>query len=431
MKAVAPPGADAMLQRLAESLELQDGRWRARQGDWVLDSHFQPVFSFPHRRAVGYEALLRVSDAAGQGVSPLKFFEHLGSFDQQWAADRLCRLLHVHNFVHQAGQDDDQGWLFLNIHPTVFVHGAQQLDVLQGSVQTAQALGLPMHRVVLEVTEDVMAQEADFERAVANVRQTGCLLALDDFGAGHSNFDRIWHIHPEIVKLDRSLLRRACGSPRIARVLAQMVSLLHECGSLVLLEGVETRDEAMLALDVDVDIVQGFAFGRPVPGMLGPAGVSDEIEEIWELLDERHATTRRAHSAHVAPYREALKRAQARLQALSFADACAELLGISGVQVCFLLDEQGRHVTEPLLPPGARHLSLDPRFAPLGRAGEARWARRPYFRRALDEPGVVQMTRPYLSLHGAQMCVTLSVAFHTPDGPRVLCTDIDWAGSES
>ncbi len=424
MKPLAPPGADAMLLRLIESLEMHEGRWRARQGGWLLDSHFQPVFSFPHRRAVGYEALLRVSDVQGQPASPLRFFEHLTSFEQQWAADRLCRLLHVHNFVHQAG---DEGWLFLNIHPAVFVHGAQQAQALESSVRTLQALGLPMHRVVLEVTEDIMAQEADFERAVANVRQTGCLLALDDFGAGHSNFDRVWHIHPEIVKLDRSLLRRACDSPRIARVLAQMVSLLHECGSLVLLEGVETRDEALLALDVDVDMVQGFAFGRPVPGTLGPSGASEEIEALWTQLDERHAAGRRAHTDRIGPYREALKQAQAALDTQTLADACVPLLALPGMQVCFLLDEQGRHLAAPLMPPHVPSPSQDPRFRPLERSGEARWARRPYFRRALDEPGVVQMTRPYLSLHGAQMCVTLSVAAPGPDGSlRVLCADIDW-----
>ena len=269
MNAATPPDADPMLVHLAQTLAQEDGRWRARQGSWLLDSHFQPVFSFPHRRAVGYEALLRVTAADGQAVSPLHFFEQLQSFEAQWAADRLCRLLHVNNFVHQAG---DIGWLFLNIHPAVFVHGAMQTQALDASVRTVQALGLPMHRLVLEVTEDVMAQETDFQQAVSAVRQTGCLLALDDFGAGHSNFDRIWHIHPEIVKLDRSLLRRACGSPRIARVLAQMVSLLHECGSLVLLEGVETRDEALLALtraagreDVGIvnDVLRDFASAYP------------------------------------------------------------------------------------------------------------------------------------------------------------------------
>lgn len=188
----------------------------------------------------------------------------------------------------------------------------------------------------------------------------------------------------------------------------------------------ETRDEALLALDVDVDMVQGFAFGRPVPGMLGPSGVSEEIEAIWTLLDERHAVSRQAHTARIAPYREALKLAEAKLRAGTLADACAELLALPGMQVCFLLDEQGRHLAEPLLPPGVQPMSLDPRFKPLGLAEEARWARRPYFRRALDEPGVVQMTRPYLSLHGAKMCVTLSIASPGPDGLRVLCADIDW-----
>lgn len=423
MNAATPPDADPMLVHLAQTLVQEGGRWRARQGGWLLDSHFQPVFSFPHRRAVGYEALLRVTAADGQAVSPLHFFEQLESFEAQWAADRLCRLLHVNNFVHQAG---DIGWLFLNIHPAVFVHGAMQTQALDASVRTVQALGLPMHRLVLEVTEDVMAQETDFQQAVAAVRETGCLLALDDFGAGHSNFDRIWHIHPEIVKLDRSLLRRACGSPRIARVLAQMVSLLHECGSLVLLEGVETRDEALLALDVDVDLVQGFVFGRPVPGTLGPTGASQEIDEIWSLLDQRHAAGRAELGARVDPYRSALKAAQAVLPTLGLAQACAPLLALPGVQAVFALDDQGRHVAEQLLPQSPGLVDADPRFEPLGLPSEARWARRPYFRRALDEPGVVQMTRPYLSLHGPRMCVTLSVAVPVAGRLQVLCVDIDW-----
>ena len=412
-----------MLRDLAGSLLHEGDRWRAQQGPWVLDSHFQPVFSFPHRRAVGYEALLRVSDAQGRPVAPLTFFEQLRSFDAQWAADRLCRLLHVHNFVDQAG---DVGWLFLNIHPSVFVRGALQTQALDASVRTVQALGLPMHRLVLEVTEDVMAQETDFQQAVAAVRETGCLLALDDFGAGHSNFDRIWHIHPEIVKLDRSLLRRACGSPRIARVLAQMVSLLHECGSLVLLEGVETRDEALLALDVDVDLVQGFVFGRPEPGMLGPSGASQEIDEVWTLLDARHAAGRSASDARLSPYRLALKMAQALLLSQPLPAACAQLLALPGVQAVFLLDDQGRHVSEPLQPPGRPSHRADPRFEPLGLPSQARWARRPYFRRALDEPGVMQTTRPYLSLYEPRMCVTLSVAVPAGHRLQVLCVDIDW-----
>jgi EAL domain-containing protein (putative c-di-GMP-specific phosphodiesterase class I) len=417
-----------MLTGLFERLRLEGDRWRAEHGGWTLDSHFQPVFSFPHRRAVGYEALLRVSDAAGQSLSPLAFFQQLSGLDSQWSADRLCRLLHVHNFMHRVR---DEGWLFLNIHPEVLVHGAQQTLALEGSVRTLGQLGLPLHRVVLEVTEDVMAQESDFERSVQRARETGCLLALDDFGAGHSNFDRVWHIHPEIVKLDRSLLKRASQSPRVARVMGQMVSLLHECGSLVLLEGVETRDEALLALDADVDMVQGFAFGRPAPGMLGPRGVSDEIEQVWTLLDERHASSREASAAMVEPFRRALKAALPGLcQGRGLRESAADLLALPGLQVAYLLDEQGRDIHGPTAPEGVPDPVAEPRFAPLAQIDDARWARRPYFRRAVGELNQVQLTRPYLSLHGARMCVTLSLAFHGPGGLRVLCADVDWGGPE-
>ncbi len=422
--------ADAAIAELFAAMSRhEDGRWQARHDGFLLDSHFQPIYSFPHRRSVGHEALLRVTDEQGNAVPPLSFFERLGGFDEQVAVDRLSRLLHVHNFVRQ--QDPD-GWLFLNIHPAVFVHGAQQLDMLAASVGVLDHLGVPAHRMVFEVTEDVMAQDVEFEAAVANARSTGCLLALDDFGAGHSNFDRVWRIQPEIVKLDRSLLRRAVASPRVARVMTQMVSLLHECGALVLLEGVETRDEALLALDADVDLVQGFAFGLPAPALVGADGTSGEIEDVWRMLDERHSQGRTAHAQRMTPYTVALKKALPGLrQGQVLHQACAALLALPGVQLCYLLDEHGVDCCPPVEPAqqglalGRRRLA-DKRFEPLEQAGSARWARRPYFRRAVSDLGQVQVTRPYLSLNGARMCVTVSLAFWSNAKMQVMCADLDW-----
>ena len=71
------------------------------------------------------------------------------------------------------------------------------------------------------------------------------------------------------------------------------------------------------------------------------------------------------------------------------------------------------------------------RFAPLERAGDARWARRPYFRRAMDQVGELQVTRPYLSLFGARLCITVSLAFWHQGELQVLCGDVDWSGEET
>lgn len=414
---------EAMLQALYGAITEERGRWVARHGSHRLTSAFQPIYSFPHRRPVGYEALVRVEDERGRPIPPVAAFEGVGNFDEQVWLDRLCRLLHVHNFVSQRQADC---WLFLNIHPAVFVHAAMQVRMLARAVEVVHDLGLPTHRLVFEVTEDVMARDDSFEDAVEAARATGCLLALDDFGVGHSNFDRIWRIRPEIVKLDRSLLKRTRGSRKMARVLAQMVALLHECGALVLLEGIETPEDAQMAMDADVDLVQGFAFGHPAPQLRDEQGVSPELEGVWSLFNDRQAQLRRDHLDRLTPFRTAIALAlQPLQQGRPLAEACAVFLKLAGAQMCVLLDEDGREIG-PRAVPADTPIDLDPRFLPMERAGDARWARRPYFRRAVEAVGEVQVTRPYLSLHGARMCVTVSVAYWQDGRLRVLCGDLDW-----
>ncbi|WP_416761262.1 EAL domain-containing protein [Roseateles sp. So40a] len=413
---------EAMLQALYGAIGEERGRWVGSYQNYRLTSAFQPVYSYPHRRPVGYEGLIRVEDDRGRPITPVTAFEGVGSFDQQVWLDRLCRLLHVHNFVSQQQPDC---WLFLNIHPAVFMHAALQVRMLARAVEVVHQLGLPTHRLVFEVTEDVMARDDSFEEAVEAARATGCLLALDDFGVGHSNFDRIWRIRPEIVKLDRSLLKRSRTSRRMARVLSQMVALLHECGALVLLEGIETVEDAQLAMDADVDLVQGFAFGHPAPFLRDGEGVS-ALEDVWGLFNERQAQLRRDHLDRLTPFRTALALSlQPLQQGRTLVEACQPFLKLEGAQMCYLLDEDGRELGARAVP-ASGPAEIDPRFLPMERAGDARWARRPYFRRAVEKVGEIQTTRPYLSLHGARMCVTVSVAYWQDGRLRVLCGDLDW-----
>ena len=82
--------------------------------------------------------------------------------------------------------------------------------------------------------------------------------------------------------------------------------------------------------------------------------------------------------------------------------------------------------------PSPRYSTVnDPRFNPLLDAKDAVWSRRPYFRRAISHPGEVQVSRPYLSITGANMCVTLSIMVNTSQGAQVLCGDLDWNESNT
>jgi len=55
------------------------------------------------------------------------------------------------------------------------------------------------------------------------------------------------------------------------------------------------------------------------------------------------------------------------------------------------------------------------------------WSRRDFFRRAMQEPEVVQVTRRYRSLNGYAHCVTFSIATTVDGKPVVICGDVDWS----
>lgn len=394
-------------------------RYSTQHGELELTSVFQPVFSLSHMRAVGYEGLLRAHDSLDRPVSPLDVFGQAARVGDVLQVDRLAQALHMENFKALGAERE---WLFLNVHPGALTdpyHAAALLANLR-------RLDLPPRRIVLEVLEQRADDLDRLAEAVRQFRDRGFLIALDDFGAGHSNVERIWQLNPDIVKLDRSLLAPGAIRPQGASILPGLVSLLHEAGKLVLIEGIETEGEAHMALSCDADFVQGFFFGRP-SGALADASassalISDLTERNRRLTDMRE----KRDASRLAPYVRAFERSAERLSAGEPLDeVCWNFLSLDHAARCFLLDENGRQSERNVVLRADRAVQMS-RFLPLSDAKGASWLRRPYFRSAMREPQRVQVTRPYLSINEATMCVTLSIATHVGDRSCVLCADIDW-----
>jgi hypothetical protein len=108
---------------------------------------------------------------------------------------------------------------------------------------------------------------------------------------------------------------------------------------------------------------------------------------------------------------------------------CWNFLALDDAARCYVIDAKGRQSGRNVVLRADR-ASYETRFLPLTDAQGANWLRRPYFRTAIDEPGRVHVTRPYLSINEAIPCVTLSVATQIADRTCVLCGDIDWRDDE-
>ncbi len=411
------PPSSIELRLILDLLQTSGNRRVGRMSGLTLHSHFQPIFSIAHNRMIGCEGLLRATGDDGQAVAPLEALGREAS--HILTMDRLASAVHAHNF-RALGTD---GWLFLNMTTAVFLASVRNDNFLTPMLG---ATGLPPHRVVIEILEQGVKDELQLGEAVEFFRSQGYLIALDDFGAGHSNFDRVWNLRPDIVKIDRSMVTQAGGNVRIRRMMPVMVSLLHEVGSLVVMEGIETEGEALMAMDADVDFVQGFYFAMPAEALPAEEQCRALFEQLWTDYREVSLPAVAFHQREITPYLNAIGHAASLLESgLPLSHAAQGFLDLPGAERCYLLDEQGRQLGENLI--NARRVSVaDPRYGPLASAQGANWSRRFYFLRALEQPGRVQVTRPYLSIAGANPCITVSIGGKINGEMRVLCGDVGW-----
>jgi EAL domain-containing protein (putative c-di-GMP-specific phosphodiesterase class I) len=248
---------------------------------FYLSSHFQAIFSAEQRRPVAYEALIRATSAAGLSITPPQLFESVPEGEARTKFDRQCRSLQVEKFI---GLGDAHSWLFLNLDPYVAVNGHRFGSFF---AQMLESHGFPANRVAVELTELPLQAEDRLASAVDYYRELGCQIVIDDFGAGHSNFDRIWRLKPHIVKIDREMTRRVTTEPVAHRMFAGIVSVLHDAGALVCVEGIETEDEALCAIDAKADLLQGYYFSRPAETLVAEDACRDVFGRLREMSERR------------------------------------------------------------------------------------------------------------------------------------------------
>jgi EAL domain-containing protein (putative c-di-GMP-specific phosphodiesterase class I) len=388
-----------------------------------LATAFQPVFSLTHGRLVGHEALLRARDGEGRPIAPNLLFDGLPT--HQARADLDVRAVRQHLQAYVAmGKHDAPEWLLLNLHPATLLESTGALHEIERAIDTS---GIRPSRVVIEVLESPLFEDERVYPALQRLRAKGCLIALDDFGAGHSNFERVFDLDPHLVKLDRRVLMRAKRDPKALRILQRMVSLLQECGALVLVEGIETLQGAHIALTCDADFVQGYYFGRPQVATLAPEDGSAALDAAWSSFDEAQSRKDDRWRESMALHCDRLRLASIGLAAgRPMDEACADFLSAPNATMCYLLDDQGRQLADIAFRDDAARAKLQraEQFEPLHNCAGARWSRRQYFRRAVTFPGSVQLTRPYLTLQGGWMCLTGSIAFELEGRTAILCGDL-------
>jgi EAL domain-containing protein (putative c-di-GMP-specific phosphodiesterase class I) len=215
---------------------------------------FQPIISTETGSLVGAEALSRF-----ESFNPADPPDPPDAVFAQAAAVGLgveLELLAIRAALLAAEALPDDLYISVNASPAA-VLSPQLVDSLLVS-------RIPLHRVVLEITEHVSVPDYKvLASRTDELRTLGVRLAVDDAGAGFSSFRHILRLAPEYIKLDRTLIENISEDPARRALAAAVVLFAFEMGSAVVAEGVETLAELRMAQTLGIDAAQGFLLGRP------------------------------------------------------------------------------------------------------------------------------------------------------------------------
>lgn len=211
---------------------------------------YQPIVSLRASKVRAYEAFVRSRDAAlGHPGALLDAAERV---DQVHRLGRRVRAA-VADVVPTLPSDET---VYVNLHPA---------DLDDEELYDPQApLTRFAPRVVLEITERARLEPSSWlHQNLADLRNLGYRIAIDDLGAGYAGLHSFLSIHPEIVKIDMVLTRGVDSDRTRQNLILSVLTACRELGIEVIVEGVETHDERDVLRDMGVDLVQGFLFATP------------------------------------------------------------------------------------------------------------------------------------------------------------------------
>jgi EAL domain-containing protein/GAF domain-containing protein len=130
----------------------------------------------------------------------------------------------------------------------------------------AAALPTNLEGLVIEITErEFVPDNETLAGALVELRNRGARIAVDDAGAGYSGLKQMMRVQPDIVKLDRDLIKRIHADPARMALVESFVRFAGRIGATVCAEGIESLDDLAVLGDLDVQWGQGFVLGRPAP----------------------------------------------------------------------------------------------------------------------------------------------------------------------
>ncbi|HBG1533895.1 TPA: EAL domain-containing protein [Clostridioides difficile] len=227
-----------------------------------FEVYYQPKFSLVTGEMIGSEALIRWNHPEHGFISPVVFIP---------ITEKSKLILKIGRFVFERVCNDlsewkKQGKKIVPVSINLSRVELYQPDIVKFINKTIQMYKLSSDLIEIEITETVAINELNILKNVLNeLRKYGFSISMDDFGTGYSSISCLRDMPIDILKLDKSFLNGIEHDERSRNIAKSIVSLAKSLDLVVIIEGVESKEQAELMKQFGCDLVQGFYFARPMP----------------------------------------------------------------------------------------------------------------------------------------------------------------------
>lgn len=391
-----------------------------------LEVHFQPIVSIVKKSVIGLEGLIRGhAESENSLIDPITLFKIAAKEKQSVNLDRICSEKVMNDYVEIFSKHKDV-LLFLNIDGSMMTEETGPSPYL---VNLVNRFNLKPENIVLEIVESKVSSEQALNKFVNEHRNFGFLIAIDNVGSGRSNLDRIIVSEPDIIKIDRVIVKDMHLDYYKQEVFKSLVGLSKTLGALVIAEGIETEGEAMKAIELGADMLQGFYFASP-------QRISSNMLKSFNLPVRKVASNYYAYllekinlqKSKYKEYDNIIKEAISGLSAVEekrFDYILLEIINKYRIFECvYILDPSGIQVTDTVANYSglSKHKNLI--FKPAQKGDDHSLKKYYYFLKNMKLSKY--LTEPYISLATGNVCVTLSNVFKNIEGRRfILCVDLN------
>ncbi|QFJ56348.1 EAL domain-containing protein [Pseudobutyrivibrio xylanivorans] len=262
---------DSMMTALEEKQYVVENIDNAINQGWIK-VYYQPIIRTANGKVCHEEALARWIDPNVGFLSPGTFIPVLEDTKTIYKLD----LYVVDTVLKKMQTQAEKGLYVVPVSVNLSKSDFYSCNIVNEIISRVDAAKVPRERLVIEITESVVADDVEFMlEEIKRFQENGFSVWMDDYGSGYSSPSILQKIPFDLIKIDMLFVRQLEENDKAKIVLTELVRMAISLGMDTVAEGVETEGQADFLKDIGCTMLQGFYYCKPLP-----------FEEVLERYDK-------------------------------------------------------------------------------------------------------------------------------------------------